>query len=162
MPEAEDGQDKQEQADNLKELRQAAKDGNAARAEAEAARRELAFVKAGVDTDSKLGKLLLKTYEGELTSEAIRTEALELGAIKETSTESETTASDEEQAQSRARRDLATESGAASQETEDPRVSAQKAFRAAMDGGDTRETAAGAAFAEMLKGAHRGDKRILL
>lgn len=43
-----------------------------AAAEAAAAKRELAFVKAGVDTDSKLGKLFANGYDGEVTVEAIR------------------------------------------------------------------------------------------
>ena len=44
--------------------------------------RELAFLKAGVDTESKVGKLLMKGWEGELDVEAIAAEAAEIGALK--------------------------------------------------------------------------------
>lgn len=44
--------------------------------------KELAFAKAGVDTDSKIGKMLFQTYEGDLTKEAILAEAQEIGLIE--------------------------------------------------------------------------------
>lgn len=47
--------------------------------ELEQAKRELAFAKAGVDTESKLGKMLLQTYDGELEPEAIKAEAQAVG-----------------------------------------------------------------------------------
>lgn len=94
--------------ENLKELRQQAEAGRKALAEAEAARRELAFIKAGVDTDSKLGKLLMRTYEGELDVEAIQAEAREIGAIGAPAANAETEVDEAERAQSRARNDLAT------------------------------------------------------
>jgi hypothetical protein len=53
-------------ADNIKALRQAAEDGKVARAEAEQFKRELLFAKAGIDTGTKLGKMLLTTWDGEL------------------------------------------------------------------------------------------------
>ncbi len=40
---------------------------------ARAAQRELAFVKAGIDTDSPLGKMFTAAYEGPLDREAINT-----------------------------------------------------------------------------------------
>lgn len=53
----------------------------AANAEANAsAQRELAFVKAGIDTSSKLGSMFVRTYEGELTADAIKAEATGLPA----------------------------------------------------------------------------------
>lgn len=54
------------------------------------ASRELAFVKAGIDTENGVGKLLAKTYDGELDPEAIKTYAqeygIEVGATQETQT----------------------------------------------------------------------------
>lgn len=44
-----------------------------------AAQRELAFVKAGIDTENGVGKLLAKTYDGELDPEVIKTYAQEYG-----------------------------------------------------------------------------------
>lgn len=49
--------------------------------EAEAAKRELAFVKAGVDPDSAAAKYFVKGYDGELTVEAIRVAAEEASLI---------------------------------------------------------------------------------
>ena len=49
--------------------------------EAEAAKRELAFVKAGVDPDSGAAKYFVKGYDGELTAEAIRAAAEEASLI---------------------------------------------------------------------------------
>ena len=49
--------------------------------EAEAAKRELAFVKAGVDPDSAAAKYFVKGYDGELTPEAIRAAAEEASLI---------------------------------------------------------------------------------
>lgn len=42
--------------------------------EGAAARRELAFLRAGVDIESPVGKLFVKAYDGELEAEAIKTQ----------------------------------------------------------------------------------------
>lgn len=68
-----------QEADHIKDLRAKAERGSQAEAELAAARRELAFTKAGINTDTKPAQALLKTYEGELTSEAIKAEAAEWG-----------------------------------------------------------------------------------
>ena len=49
--------------------------------EAEAAQRELAFVKAGVNPDSAAAKYFVKGYDGELTPEAIRAAAEEANLV---------------------------------------------------------------------------------
>lgn len=65
--------------DNIRALRQSAEDGRAARAEADALKKELLFAKAGVDTESKLGKMLLATWEGDLADvDALKAEWAEL------------------------------------------------------------------------------------
>lgn len=154
--------DQDPQSDNLKELRQAADEGRKAKSEAEQAKRELAFVKAGVDTDTKLGQLLLKTYEGDLTAEAIKAEALEIGAIKTEAppTTPATPASTDEQAQSRERQGLASEPDVQTDQGADPYKVAFTKFEEARAAGDTREMAAGAAFAEILKAAQANDPRV--
>lgn len=70
----------------IKKLRKEAKQAAKAKAEAaersqeaERLRRELAFERAGIKTDTKLGSMLFKTYEGELTAEQIRAFASEVG-----------------------------------------------------------------------------------
>lgn len=62
-----------------KNLRQAAKDGRKAREEADAANtradnlaKELAFTKAGVNTDTPVGVMFAQTYTGDLTAEAVK------------------------------------------------------------------------------------------
>lgn len=66
----------------VSELRKAAEGGAKAKAEAELARKELAFVKAGIDTDSKPAQALLSSYSGELTADAIKAEAAEWGLVQ--------------------------------------------------------------------------------
>lgn len=149
--------------ENLKELRQQAEAGRKALAEAEAARRELAFIKAGVDTESKLGQLLMKTYDGELSPEAIKAEAEEIGAVKATTPPPEKTElTDEEKAQTRARNDLAAGSTATGAEEPDPRKTGFAAYEAARENGEPRDVAAGAYLAEILKAAHNRDPRVIV
>lgn len=50
-------------------------------AEAEAAKRELAFVKAGIDLSAPVTKYFVKGYDGELSPEAIRQAAVEAQLI---------------------------------------------------------------------------------
>ena len=63
---------------SIKELRDAADRGKKASQELDAMKREMAFLKAGVDTDTKVGQLLYKAYEGDLETDAIRAEWSEL------------------------------------------------------------------------------------
>jgi hypothetical protein len=65
----------------MRELEQQVKAFEAKAKEAEAATRELAFVKAGVDPDSAAAKYFVKGYDGELTPEAIRVAAEEASLI---------------------------------------------------------------------------------
>ena len=51
-------------------------------AEAEQARRELAFVKAGVNPDNPMAKYFMKGYDGDLEIEAIRSAAMEANVIQ--------------------------------------------------------------------------------
>lgn len=64
--------DEPSERDNLRDLRRAAKDGNAAKAELAAAKRELALVKAGVDVDTALGAIFAKGYDGDADPAAIK------------------------------------------------------------------------------------------
>lgn len=43
--------------------------------------KELAMVKAGIATDSALGKMFFKSYEGDLSTEAVKAAALEIGLL---------------------------------------------------------------------------------
>ena len=50
-------------------------------AEAEALKREMAFIKAGIPTDNPMSKYFVKGYDGEVTPEAIRQAAEEANLI---------------------------------------------------------------------------------
>ena len=65
----------------MRELEQQVKAFEAKAKEAEAAQRELAFVKAGVNPDSAAAKYFVKGYDGELTPEAIRVAAEEANLV---------------------------------------------------------------------------------
>lgn len=149
--------------DNLKDLRRAAEEGRKATREAELARKELLFVKAGVDTDSKLGQLLFKSYDGELTVDAIKAEASELGAVASPAAPKAPVVGDDERQQGRERQDLASESGSPAALTEDhPNVVARKAFNDAMEAGTARDAAGAAAIKVIMEAANRGDSRVII
>lgn len=67
--------------EDVSALRKAAEGGAKAKAEAELAKKELAFVKAGINTDTKPAQALLRAYDGELTAEAIKAEAADWGLV---------------------------------------------------------------------------------
>jgi hypothetical protein len=67
---------------DIRALERQAKAGDEARREAEAAKRELAFLKAGIP-ETGPGKLFVKAYDGELSAEAIHEAAMEYGIIAE-------------------------------------------------------------------------------
>jgi hypothetical protein len=67
---------------DIRALERKAKAADQANADAHAAQRELAFLKAGIP-DSGPGKLFAKAYDGELTAEAIRQSAIDFEIISE-------------------------------------------------------------------------------
>lgn len=75
-----------DQTEDVSALRKAAEGGAKARAEAELAKKELAFVKAGINTDTKPARALLESYSGELTPDAIKAEAADWGLIQAAAT----------------------------------------------------------------------------
>lgn len=65
---------------NLRQLREKAKKHDTVAAERDAARRELAFLRAGVP-DNKTGALFMKAYDGDPEPEAVRAALAEYGLI---------------------------------------------------------------------------------
>lgn len=65
----------------MKELEKEAAELRKQIAEAETAKRELAFVKAGIDPNSPMSKYFMKGYEGDLDPDAIRQAAVEAQLI---------------------------------------------------------------------------------
>ena len=70
-----------EKANWRRKLEADAEAGRQAQAEAAAAKKELAFIRAGVDLDSPQGKLLAKAYDGDLTPDAVKAAAVEFGIL---------------------------------------------------------------------------------
>ena len=80
MPtEAEDSVSQESKPNWRRELEDRAKAGDEAVAELAQLRRELSFRDAGVDPNSKQGQYFMRGYDGEMTADAIRAEAAELG-----------------------------------------------------------------------------------
>lgn len=66
----------------VRDLEKRAKGADSAKAEAEAAKRELAMLKAGINLDTPTGKLFAKAYDGESTLDAVKRAAEEYGVIE--------------------------------------------------------------------------------
>lgn len=69
------------QNDNIRELREQAKQARDLAAERDKLQRELAFSRAGVDMSDPKLSYFVKGYEGELTPEAIKAEAAAAGFL---------------------------------------------------------------------------------
>lgn len=70
-----------DQATNLRNLARTAETNANAAAERDAAQRELAFFRAGINAESAVGQLFVKGYDGELTTEAIKAAAAEIPGL---------------------------------------------------------------------------------
>lgn len=66
----------------IRDLEKRAKQADQIKAEAESAKRELSFLKAGINLDTPQGKLFAKAYDGEFTVDAVRAAAEEYGVIE--------------------------------------------------------------------------------
>ena len=126
---------------SIKELRDAADRGKKATQELDAMKREMAFLKAGVDTDTKAGQLLYKAYDGELVTESIQAEWAEL--------------SPGEVAQQR--QDLAGDAIPPENQTENPYDAGHRAFKEALDAGRPHEDSAARFVHTVLEAAGGGD-----
>lgn len=162
----EDFSDDAEGADDtplVKQLRAELKARDKALREAGDARREVAFLKAGIDTSTKLGALFAKSYEGDLSDlAALKAEAVELGLIK-----GETPAPAEEPERApdnsaRERSDLATGATADDGSGIDPRAVARGRAEEAIKRGATFDVAAGGMVAELARAAMDGDQRVII
>ena len=124
---------------NIKDLRDAAERGRKATQELEDVRREMAFLKAGVDTESKTGQLLFKAYDGELETEAIQAEAQELGILKAQPSES---ADDADRETGRQRQELVSDSVPPDNQSESPYDIGHREFQEMVAAGRPKEDAA--------------------
>lgn len=151
------------QETGIKELRDAADRGRKASQELEEMKREMAFLKAGVDTESKAGQLLFKAYDGELDPDLLRVEAEELGILKgakpEPEPEPEVTEADAQVAQQR--RDLVSDQVPPDTQTESPYDVGHKQFKELVDAGRPVDDAAAQFVSTVIEAAASGDERVL-
>lgn len=158
-----EGDETTDDGDDVRRLRES-RDRQEARAKEEAAKaaataKELAWAKAGVDTDLPLAKTLLATYDGELTKEAVKAFIESQGATPvlfptpdEPSTDA--TLAEGEDASTAERAALA--EGAetpGAKDGVDPVERMHEGFRKAQERGESRDVAGAAALEELLSSA---------
>lgn len=150
----------QDQPD-IKSLRKAAEAGKKAQEELAQMKRELLFAKAGIDTSSKVGSLLFKTWDGE-DLDALKTEAVELGIIGGGTTARQSI-SEEEKSQQSFRQNLGRGEAAGASELPDmdPYDHAYELFNDARKTGVPLDDAGLAAIDRVLVAAASGDKRAI-
>ena len=142
---------------SIKELRDAADRGKKASQELDAMKREMAFLKAGVDTDTKAGQLLYKAYDGDLETAAIQAEWAELvPAAAAPAPEPETVDTTDTQV-SQQRQDLAGDSVPPENQTESPYDAGHREFREMMDAGRPKEDSAARFIHTVLEAAGGAD-----
>ena len=156
--------DMEDETGGIKELRDAADRGKEAIAERDLLKREVAFMKAGVDTDSKAGQLLFKAYDGELDTESIKSEWQELAPspdpvsepepAKEAITETDVKVMEE-------RKVLADESVSVEATTQSPYEQGFQEFKKAYDAGTPKEDSAARFVHTVLEAAGQNDERVL-
>lgn len=121
--------------------------------------KELAFLKAGIDTAAPTAQLLLRAYDGELTPEAVKAAAEPYGLVAAST--SPVTAGELDQTGVRS---ALQHSGtvAPGQEPEvHPIIAAAKDARAVLDRGGSHEDAVAAHINRVSRAAMEGDKRVL-
>lgn len=138
------------------------------RAQHEQTQRELAFLKAGVNTDTPMGKYFAQGYDGELDPESIKAEAQQVGLVQgeeeednsqQTNNNPQLTA--EEQNQANSRRNLATGGLPDTGEGEDPYQTARRTHSESIDAGASKDDALAAGIGQILSAAANGDERVM-
>lgn len=152
----------------LKQLRK-----NAAKASANAsAAKELALFKAGIDTDSATGKMFLKSYDGELSKEAIIEAGKDIqGLFKESSTQSDDTTNSgneggevepgSEEGSTQERGALQTDSVPDDGRGRDVKADALKRAQEANLKGATEEETLGSFIGDLAAGYGEGDRSVV-
>jgi hypothetical protein len=169
--------DEPEQAEDgnpaLKEAREAAR-RNAQRArdaEESASRtseleRELAFTKAGVDTDTPAGRIFAKGYDGDLEVDAIKSAAAQMGLANAPAPEvvvpEEVPLDPSETELLNAPAGLSGNPPTADPPPADPYDAANGIFKQAVQDGEPTDTAWGYAFNSLVNAAQNGDKRVII
>ena len=144
---------------SIKDLREAAERGRKASSELDAMKREMAFLKAGVDLEKKAGQLLMKAYDGDLEPELIRAEAEELGAITGAAP-TPVTEAQEIDTSTAERQALVQDSVAPEATTESPYDRGHREFQDMINEGRPKEDAAARFVHTVLEAAGQGDERV--
>ena len=155
--------DNHEESDqpDIRSLRKAAEAGKKAQDELAQMKRELMFAKAGIDTASKIGGLLFKTWEGD-DVDALKTEAMDLGLIgAPQSAVAEIPAEEREQQTFRQSFNRGAPAAAAELPEMDPYDEAYQLFHEARKRGTTLDDSGLAAIDRILVAAASGDKRAI-
>lgn len=147
---------------DIRALRKAADAGKKAQEELLQMKRELLFAKAGIDTSSKIGSLLFKTWEGD-DVESLKVEASELGIGSPAPKAEEQRIPDAEKEQQGFRQSFARgeAAGAAELPERDPYDEAYDLFHDARKTGRSMDEAGLAAIDRILVAAASGDKRAI-
>lgn len=155
--------DNHEESDqpDIRSLRKAAEAGKKAQEELAQMKRELMFAKAGVDTASKIGGLLFKTWDGD-DVDALKAEAMDLGLIgAPQSAVAEIPAEEREQQTFRQSFNRGAPAAAAELPEMDPYDEAYQLFHDARKRGTTLDDSGLAAIDRILVAAASGDKRAI-
>src|SRR6478609_7571031 len=154
-----------ESEDNVKGLRAAAKRSRENADRAKRLEREVAFMKAGIDTEAGTGKLLFQTYDGELTREAVLEYAKDYGidpaapAPEQTSNEEANTVSDPDaQALGQAQQNIGGDTVDPAQPSDrDPKDASWQAYQDVVQRGGMEEDGQKAYFTKLFGAAAEGD-----
>lgn len=146
---------------NIKDLRDAAERGRKATQELDEMKREMAFLKAGVDTESKAGQLLFKAYDGDLETESIQAEAAELGILK--TEQSPAPVEEVDQEVGRQRQELVSDSVPPDAQTESPYDIGHRQFQEMVQAGRPKEDAVARFVSTVIEaaGGPNPDSRVL-
>lgn len=162
-------EENENEPEGIKQLREQARQASELQKQLDAQKRELAFAKAGVDTESKLGSMLFKTFDGDLSSDAIQAEAKEIGLLKteQASTEGQQPLASTETQQTDQRQQLASGSlddGTAPGQTtgEDPQLAGIRETRERLKAGEAPDNAFQSYVQHVVQAAVDGDQRVLL
>ena len=154
----------EDETGGIKELRDAADRGKEAIAERDQLKREVAFMKAGVDTDSKAGQLLFKAYDGELDADSIKSEWQELAPSPDPVVEPEPAKEIVDETDVKVmeeRKLLADESVSVEATTQSPYEQGFQEFKKAYDAGSPKEDSAARFVHTVLEAASQNDERVL-
>lgn len=119
--------------------------------------RELMMTKAGIDTDTPMGKMFFKAYEGDLTKEAIATAAQEIGIIERQTQQQQIPS--EEKDSTKERQTLNNGATPPGDNPTHPKDLAKANAKKVLDEGGKFEQAAGAFLTTLVQAHAAGDAR---